>query len=205
MSLKTAKKSGKRPMAVPTTSKKTGVLQKIRLRRLLYVLPVLLIIGLVFAGVQISQLFATSSSFKLKAMEVQGLRLLDGQDILEASGLQVGDNIFDVDLETVGSRLEEVPWVKQALVVRKPPDRLIVSIVERRRLAWIELGQIYGIDRDGVLLPGRGEAMESYRDLDLPVVRGVKSVQDSLDVGIVVVDSALVQVLDWWQQANATT
>ena len=203
MGFKIAKKSGKRPMAVPTTSKKTGVLQKIRLRRLLYVLPVLLIIGLVFASVQISQLFAASSSFKLNAMEVQGLRLLDGQDILEASGLQVGDNIFDVDLKTVGSRLEELPWVKQALVVRKPPDRLIVSIVERRRLAWIELGQIYGIDRDGVLLPGRGEAMESYRDLDLPVVRGVKSVQDSLDVGIVVVDSALVQVLDWWQQANA--
>ena len=203
MVLKTAKKSGKRPMAVPTASKKTGVQQKIRLRRLLYVLPVLFIIGLVFAGVQISQLFAASSSFKLNAMEVQGLRLLDGQDILEASGLRVGDNIFDVDLEIVGRRLEELAWVKQALVVRKPPDRLIVSIVERRRLAWIELEQIYGIDRDGVLLPGRREAMESYRDLDLPVVRGLVNVQDSLKVGVVVADSALVQVLDWWQQANA--
>ena len=203
MVLKTAKKSGYRPMAVPTASKKTGVQQKIRLRRLLYALPVLFIIGLVFAGVQISQLFAASSSFKLNAMEVQGLRLLDGQDILEASGLRVGDNIFDVDLEIVGRRLEELAWVKQALVVRKPPDRLIVSIVERRRLAWIELEQIYGIDRDGVLLPGRREAMESYRDLDLPVVRGLVNVQDSLKVGVVVADSALVQVLDWWQQANA--
>lgn len=190
-------------MAVPTTNKQTHILKKIRLRRMLYVLPVILIIGLVLAGLEISQLFAASSSFKLNAMEVQGLRLLNGQDVLAASGLQVGDNIFDVDLETVGSRLEELTWVKQALVVRKPPDRLIVSIVERRRLAWVEFGQIYGIDSDGVLLPGRGEAMESYRDLDLPVVRGVKCGLDSLKVGRVVADSVMFQMLAWWQQANA--
>mgnify|MGYP001259725938 CR=1 FL=1 len=203
MVFKKAKKSGKRPMAVPTTNKQTHILKKIRLRRMLYVLPVILIIGLVLAGLEISQLFAASSSFKLNAMEVQGLRLLNGQDVLAASGLQVGDNIFDVDLETVGSRLEELTWVKQALVVRKPPDRLIVSIVERRRLAWVEFGQIYGIDSDGVLLPGRGEAMESYRDLDLPVVRGVKCGLDSLKVGRVVADSVMFQMLAWWQQANA--
>ncbi|MBN97676.1 MAG: hypothetical protein CME16_00300 [Gemmatimonadetes bacterium] len=203
MVFKKAKKSGKRPMAVPTTNKPTHILKKIRLRRMLYVLPVILIIGLVLAGLEISQLFAASSSFKLNAMEVQGLRLLNGQDVLAASGLQVGDNIFDVDLETVGSRLEELTWVKQALVVRKPPDRLIVSIVERRRLAWVEFGQIYGIDSDGVLLPGRGEAMESYRDLDLPVVRGVKCGLDSLKVGRVVADSVMFQMLAWWQQANA--
>ena len=203
MVFKKAKKSGKRPMAVPTTNKPTHILKKIRLRRMLYVLPVILIIGLVLAGLEISQLFAASSSFKLNAMEVQGLRLLNGQDVLAASGLQVGDNIFDVDLETVGSRLEELTWVKQALVVRKPPDRLIVSIVERRRLAWVEFGQIYGIDSDGVLLPGRGEAMESYRDLDLPVVRGVKCGLDSLKVGRVIADSVMFQMLAWWQQANA--
>jgi cell division protein FtsQ len=203
MGLKKIKKSRNRPMAVPATDKKTGTTRKIRLRRLLYVLPAVFIVGLVLAGMHISKLFAESASFRLSAMEVQGLRLLDGQDILEASGLQVGDNIFDVDLEKVGDRLESLPWVKRALVVRKPPDRLIVSIVERQRLAWIELGEIYGIDRDGVLLPGRREAVESYRDLDLPVVRGVQSAQDSLRVGEAVVDSALVQLLDWWQQANA--
>ena len=190
-------------MAVPATGKrKSRSDRKFRLGRLIYALPVVLALGLVFAGLQIFQLFANSPSFKLAALEVQGLRLLQGRDILVASGLQVGDSIFEVDLEEVRGRLELLPWVKQALVVRKPPDRLIVSLVERRRLAWIELGEIYGIDNEGVLLPGRREAVESYRDLDLPVFSGLGSLQDSLRLGEAVKDSVLIQILRWWEQAS---
>ena len=193
--------SGKKSMAVPFTSKGKGKSRGIRLGRLVYALPVVVLGGLVFAGMKVSGHFSESSSFRLAALEVQGLHLLKGGDILAASGLQVGDNIFEVDLEKVGRRLESLPWVKQALVVRKPPDRLTVSIVERRRLAWIELEKIYGIDSEGVLLPGRREE-ESYRDLDLPVFRGIRG-QDSLDLGETVADSVVAQILEWWQKASA--
>ena len=115
----------------------------------------------------------------------------------------MGDSIFEIDLALVGDRLADMPWVKEALVVRKPPDRLVVSIVERRRLAWIDVGEVYAVDREAVLLPARRRATESYRDLDLPIVKGVAVSRDSLRVGEAVHDSVLVELLGWWQQANA--
>ncbi len=189
-------------MVVPLTGKGKGQSRKICWGLLVYTLLVVVIGGLVFAGVHIARHFSESSSFRLAALEVQGLHLLKGGDILAASGLQVGDNIFEVNLEKVGGRLERLPWVKQALVVRKPPDRLMVSIVERRRLAWIELEKLYGIDSEGILLPGRW-AEESYRDLDLPVFRGFRAIQDSLGLGETVADSVVARILEWWQKASA--
>jgi len=173
------------------------------LKKAVLLIPVLVLAGLVWTCLQAHRLFTEGESFRLKALEVEGLRVLKGRDILEASGLQVGDNIFAVDLETVGARIEELAWVKRALVRRQPPDRLAVDIVERHRVAWISVGEIYGVDAGGVLLPGAALARESYRDLDLPVINGLQCPADSLYPGMVVPDSTLILLLDWWHQACA--
>jgi len=189
-------------MALAAGASKTGTSIKGRLARLVYLLPLVLVGGLLWAGWRVPELFTHSASFRLKALEVGGLHLLRGTDILTASGLQVGDNVFAVDLREVEARLERLPWIKQAVVVRKPPDRLVVHVVERRRLAWVDLGRVYGIDGQGVLLPGERMPQESYGELDLPVISGLSCVPDSLYPGAVVADSALTQILDWWRQAS---
>ena len=147
--------------------------------------------------------------FSLAALEVKGLRLLNGDDILEASGLAVGDNIFRVDLNAVALRLDSLVWVKRVRIERKPPDRLAVTILERQRFAWIELdGRILGVDAEGVLLPGAKLAREEREDLDLPVLRGGVNAVTVLDSpaampGQVLADSSLAPVLAWWAQASA--
>jgi cell division septal protein FtsQ len=107
----------------------------------------------------------------------------------------VGDNIFAVDLAEVAVQVEHLPWVEKVLIERKPPDRLVISVVERQRLAWVELGEIYGVDKEGVLLPAASEENESYRDLDLPVISGLQTMGDSLKTGEVLGDSTLTQPL----------
>lgn len=203
MTRKFSFKSKHRPMAVPTGVKSAPSSGHFRLFCLVCLFILLSVTGSVLAGGGISLLFAQSPSFALTALEVKGLHRLSGRDIKEASGLKVGDRIFDVDLGKVEDNIKSLPWVREAFIVRKPPDRLVVSIVERRRLAWIELGEIYGIDADGVLLPAPGSSEESFKDLDLPVISGLSVSPDSFRIGSVVADSALVQILSWWREASS--
>lgn len=167
------------------------------------IVALVLAMGSALAAYQVVNFLGQGDLFGLRALEVGGLRLLDGDDVLAASGLEVGTNIFAVDLEQVEQRLENVCWIERAMVMRKPPDRLAVEIVERQRLAWVELGATYGIARDGVLLPKDQAPGESFADLNLPVISGLAAVSDTLQFGATVSDSTLVGLLGWWDEATA--
>ena len=167
------------------------------------IVALVLAMGSALAAYQVVNFLGQGDLFGLRALEVGGLRLLDGNDVLAASGLEVGTNIFAVDLEEVEQRLENVCWIERAMVMRKPPDRLAVEIVERQRLAWVELGATYGIARDGVLLPKDQAPGESFADLNLPVISGLAAVGDTLQFGATVSDSTLVGLLGWWDEATA--
>lgn len=117
--------------------------------------------------------------YRLVALEVHGLRLLTGEEILAASGLRPGDSIFSADLDDVAERIGQLVWVSEARVERRPPDRLVVTLQERRRTAWLEWqGDLYGLDEEGVVLPRGRLTTEGVSDLDLPVIRP----QDGLSV-----------------------
>ena len=153
--------------------------------------------GSAVAAYQVATHFGQASLFGLKALEVNGLRQLNGKDVHAASGLVAGTNIFAINLDEVAQRLEATSWIKQALVMRKPPDRIAVDIVERRQVAWVDLGQTYGVASDGVLLPAGSTAR------NLPVISGLAVAGDSLRPGAAVPDSALLAILRWWEDATA--
>ena len=190
-------------MTTPMANRAGGGQKRRRrgLRHLGYFLAFSVALVCLLAVIQISRLFADASNFRLTALEVEGLRLLQGGDILKASGLEVGVDVFAVDLHQISERVENLAWVKRALVVRKPPNRLVVSVEERKRVAWMEAGDYYGVDQEGVLLPSR-QGGEGHSDLNLPVIRGIDPVKDSLVVGVVVPAPELQRVLSWWLQAN---
>jgi cell division protein FtsQ len=151
---------------------------------------------------QAEQTAIASPQFRVAALEVRGLRLLTGEEVLRSSGVQVGDGLFEIDLDAVARRLDSLVWVRSARVERKPPDRLVVHLVERRRVAWIEWNsRHHGIDADGVLLPPERLPTEGIADLDLPVFL-VPTLGDSLVVGQAVADSTLHRLLEWWKQAQ---
>ena len=189
---------GKKPSAV---SRREGL----SLKRLLLLLPLAGLISLVWVIWEWRQSQAYAAQFELVAIEVNGLRLLTGEDVLVASGLEIGDNVLEVDLRAVANRLEAEPWVRRAVVVRKPPDRLVVELVERKRFAWVVLDQTYGIDNEGVLLPASRLANETLTEVDLPVISGLMPAVDSLYAGMALVDTAgvLGDVLNWWKQATS--
>ena len=156
--------------------------------------------GSTLAAYQVATHFGQASLFGLKAIEVNGLQQLSGKDVHAASGLVANANIFAIDLDEVAQRLEAMYWVKQAFVVRKPPDRVAIDIVEYRQVAWVDLGQTYGVSPDGVLLPAGGGG---DRPVKLPVISGLSVAGDSLRLGVAVPDSALLAILRWWEDATA--
>jgi hypothetical protein len=107
-----------------------------------------------------------------------------------------------VDLGQVTGNLQTLPWVRRAYLERRPPDRLRVKVEERRRLAWIRLDQLYGIDEDGVLLPAEKEEGETRADLDLPLFTGFEGLEGNKVPGDRVATPAVQQALAWWRQAR---
>ena len=163
----------------------------------------ILVTGSTLATYQVATYFGQISLFDLKAIEVDGLRRLNGEDVRAASGLAAGTNIFAIDLDEVAQRLEATYWIKQAFVVRKPPDRVAIDIVEHRQVAWVDLGQTYGVAPDGVLLPvGSTGDRPVAPPRNLPVISGLSVAADSLRPGVAVPDSALMAILRWWEEAK---
>lgn len=192
----------RQPMAVPREGKAPGRSWRKSLSKGLYLLPVLLAGVLVWGALKVPGIFAASPEFRLQALEVKGLHLLHGQDILAASGLREGQNLFMVDLGQVAADVQALPWVRKVSLERRPPDRLRVRVEERRRLAWVRLDKLYGIDEDGVLLPAEKEEGETRADLDLPLFTGFEGIPAGKAPGDRVATPALQQALDWWRQAR---
>ena len=145
-----------------------------------------------------------TSPFRVDMLEVHGLRLLDGERILAASGIEAGAELFDVDPDRLAESLERLVWVRRARVLRRPPDRLIVHLEERRRLAWVDWrGVQYGLDPEGVLLPPERMPAESIEDLDLPVLRVTSLVAkgDTVRAGRAVTDGTALRLLAWLRRA----
>jgi cell division septal protein FtsQ len=152
--------------------------------------------------------------YSLIALEVHGLRLLSGEEVLAASRLQPQDSIFHADLDEVASRISQLVWVRSARVERRPPDRLVVTLQERRRTAWLDWhGELFGLDEDGVVLPRGRLTTEGVTDLDLPVIRPheifqVIDVDTTATVWEPVVGETVPQghqvqtLLTWWLQAG---
>ncbi len=163
----------------------------------------LLLGGVGWCLAQAPLVLARSPRCRLEALEVSGHQVVAGREVLAASGLRSGDNLFAIDLDEVRRNIEKLPWVRSAYLRRRPPNRLVVRIVERRRAAWVDLGRIYGVDAEGVVLPGAPAAGEALAGLDLPVVSGLDCALDSLAAGATVPDSMLVAVLEWWAWLNA--
>lgn len=125
-------------------------------RRRRAALALALVGGLSYGGWAISR----SSLSEVTRIEVVGAHLLDPDDVIAASGVRVGDNIFGVDSGDVAVRLRERLVLVGAASVRRVGVSGIRIRVEERAPA-IEVrtpeGRFFA-DRDGRRIPGANAA-----------------------------------------------
>jgi cell division protein FtsQ len=126
------------------------------------------IIGLFTGGVEH---LAVAAGFGVKRVTVEGQLHATDDDITAA--LQAGPNtiLLGFDTDAAKARLEAVPWIRHAQVMRFLPSTLQVAIEERAPYAvWQKDGQTYVVDDEGVVLTRA--LRDAYPGLPLVVGEG---------------------------------
>lgn len=108
------------------------------------------------------------AGFAVRQVSIEGAsnqpRLSIYREVLEGGS----DSMLLTDLPAIRGRLKELPWVLDANVRRRWPDRLEVDIIEREPVAiWQYRQRLHLIDADGRLLPE--DRLEDFRHLPLLV------------------------------------
>jgi len=118
-----------------------------------------------------SYLFLRNSHyFKITAIEVIDRSNAADVDVGSFSRLYMGRSIFDVDIDSLSSRIKtEYPVIKEAVVKRVLPDCLQIDIIPRIPVAKIKAREYFPIDRAGMVLSPEIKCGK------LPIITGLSS------------------------------
>ena len=111
----------------------------------------------------------TSERFAVTAVEVRGASRVPPQRILEVSGIVHGANLWRVNPEHVRARLEELPEIRRADVVRELPNRVSIVVEERRPFTLVHAGRLHWLDEEGRILGEEPHAVAP----EVPVISGL--------------------------------
>lgn len=94
-----------------------------------------------------------AAGFKINDITVEGRMRTQRADLLAAIGLTQGSPIFAADLDAMHGRIEDLPWIENAVIMRRLPNIVHVSLTERQPFALYRDGDSLAlIDRGGVTI-----------------------------------------------------
>jgi cell division protein FtsQ len=122
---------------------------------------------------------AVAAGFGVKRITVSGQIHATDASITAALGAGPDTMMLNFDTDAAKARLEAVPWIRHAQVMRLLPSTLQVVLEERTPYAvWQNKGQTYVVDAEGVVL---APAMrEAYASLPLVVGEGASKSASAL-------------------------
>jgi cell division septal protein FtsQ len=115
----------------------------------------------------------TAPRFAVERVEVAGQSQLSVDQVVAASGLTPGQNLFQLDARRAVAGVEALPMVRRAELVRAFPNRVTLLVEERQPFVLVHAGGLHGpagefywVDEQGVLLGPETRAVA----LDAPLV-----------------------------------
>jgi cell division protein FtsQ len=157
-----------------------------RTQRVFFSLCGLILVAAALGGVAfgakgaLNALFFSNPDYSLKTVDVSVDGNLNRETVLRTGQVVLGQNIFSIDLPKLQDRLATLPQVEESHVQRILPNKLVISIQERRPVAWVvppdtntgsfNFENAYLVDRRGILLKTKSLAPEY---LGLPLIVGV--------------------------------
>ena len=116
---------------------------------------------------------ANALGFRIAAVSVSGGSQVSREQALALAGVTGRSSLFFFNAETARAQLLANPWIADAAVLKLYPDRLLITITERRAFAlWQRDGQVNVIADDGTVLQPFVE--DRYRGLPLVVGSGAE-------------------------------
>jgi cell division protein FtsQ len=112
---------------------------------------------------------ANSLGFNIAAVALTGEKEISREEILTIAGVTGRASLLFLDADAARARLMANPWIADAAVLKLYPDRLQITIKERKAFAlWQKDHHVQVIAADGTVL----EAYVERRYLGLPLVVG---------------------------------
>ncbi len=150
--------------------RKTRAGKKTNPRRLFIAISLVLCIGLTCLGSLILYSWLREGDvFRLRTVEVRGNNELSRIDVIRITNATVGTSLLGYDTRKAEAALEARNWVEEARIRREFPDKLIISIKERKPVAILNAGTLYLVDKKGTIFDKLGR-----RKLSLPIISGIK-------------------------------
>ena len=149
--------------------------------RLIKILIFYLAIG--FLGWNFFTFIFSSNFCNIEDVIIKGNDCLSEDEIFYKSGIQLGVNIFKLDLKKSKDSLMQEPWIKEAEIKRVIPNKIIISLKERKSAAIVHIGEEYFFsNKEGVVLSKIDRPEERF---GLPLVLGLEideiKIGDSID------------------------
>lgn len=150
----------------------------------------------VFAAVAVLVWLAFSPWFSVNQVRTAGISVSGANTILAERGVVAGTPMIMLRAGSVEKDLLTDPWIRDARVHLNWPDEVIVGVVERVPVAWVETAD--GWTRrslDGVSLPSGSVPDDSLVQISLPSVAGETASTSPLVLGAVEFSDALSEHL----------
>lgn len=111
----------------------------------------------------------TSPRFAVSQVEVRGTSRLAAAEIVTASGIRRGDNLWKIDPRAAVAGVESLTAVRRAEVIRAFPNHVTIVVEERRPFTLVHAGRLHWIDEEGVRVAAESRPVT----MALPVISGL--------------------------------
>lgn len=96
--------------------------------------------------------------FNIKSIEVGGNKNIQQKEISLLSGINLGNNIFYVDLKSSKNNILSNPYISNVEIKQKLPSTIQITVEEREAVFYNEKNKKYFVvDKNGILLQQRDD------------------------------------------------
>jgi cell division protein FtsQ len=119
---------------------------------------------LTFFLVIVAIIFIMSVFFKVSRIEVEGNSIYTDDEIIEASGITTGDNLFFINGIAAGSRVAvKLPYIDSVQINRGLPNLVTIKVTESKAVGYVTVDdELWSVSSDGKFLSEISEDDSEY-------------------------------------------
>ncbi|MGD0337305.1 MAG: FtsQ-type POTRA domain-containing protein [Bacteroidota bacterium] len=104
---------------------------------------------------------------------IEGNHVVPMHEIMSLANIVVGSKLSTIKLTAIRERILQNAFIKEVTIRRDLPGDMVISVVERTPVAFINADQLISCDAEGIVMPH----MMSAEVVNLPVISGIQNTE----------------------------
>ena len=118
--------------------------------------------------------------FNVRQVVVDDAQYIDSEKIIKTAGIEIGKNIFEIDMRKVFEILESEFPAGDFTVYKSLPNSITIRVYEKNPVALLNMKELIGVDKNGVPLPYVGAELVE----NLPILTGIDNISALSDSAV---------------------